>query len=142
MESKDFQFFYHSSELVLKSYLHKSVDISNQIILIFVNSAGVLLLNIMANASYIFFGEMAEWSNAAVSKTVVLLSRDRGFDPPSLRNDKLQQNPGQRGGNIRSHSTAEHCLKSQSGKVSFSMRNHRTYSAQLNGNGTEISKSA
>ena len=32
---------------------------------------------------------MAEWSNAAVSKTVVLQSRDRGFEPPSLRNDKL-----------------------------------------------------
>jgi hypothetical protein len=30
-------------------------------------------------------GEMAEWSNAAVSKTVVLLTRDRGFESPSLR---------------------------------------------------------
>ena len=33
----------------------------------------------------ILFGEMAEWSNAAVSKTVVPLSRDRGFESPSLR---------------------------------------------------------
>ena len=32
-------------------------------------------------------GEMAEWSNAAVSKTVVPLPRDRGFESPSLRND-------------------------------------------------------
>jgi hypothetical protein len=39
----------------------------------------------MANAANII-GEMAEWSNAAVSKTVVLLSRDRGFESPSLRN--------------------------------------------------------
>ena len=30
-------------------------------------------------------GEVAEWSNAAVSKTVVLLSRDRGFESPPLR---------------------------------------------------------
>jgi hypothetical protein len=30
-------------------------------------------------------GEMAEWSNAAVSKTVVRQSADRGFEPPSLR---------------------------------------------------------
>ena len=29
---------------------------------------------------------MAERSNAAVSKTVVLLPRDRGFESPSLRN--------------------------------------------------------
>ena len=33
-------------------------------------------------------GEMAEWSNAAVSKTVVPLSQDRGFEPPSLRQSK------------------------------------------------------
>ncbi len=32
---------------------------------------------------------MAERSNAAVSKTVVLQSWDRGFESPSLRNDKL-----------------------------------------------------
>jgi hypothetical protein len=38
-------------------------------------------------------GEMAEWSNAAVSKTVVLLSRDRGFESPSLRIDKLLPQP-------------------------------------------------
>jgi hypothetical protein len=38
-------------------------------------------------------GEMAEWSNAAVSKTVVLLPRDRGFESPSLRNDKLLPQP-------------------------------------------------
>jgi hypothetical protein len=45
----------------------------------------------MVNAAYDYYteGEMAEWSNAAVSKTVVLLSRDRGFESPSLRNDKL-----------------------------------------------------
>jgi hypothetical protein len=30
-------------------------------------------------------GEMAEWSNAAVSKTVVRQSVDRGFESPSLR---------------------------------------------------------
>jgi hypothetical protein len=30
-------------------------------------------------------GEMAEWSNAAVLKTVVLLSRDRGFESLFLR---------------------------------------------------------
>ena len=34
-------------------------------------------------------GEMAEWSNAAVSKTVVPRSWDRGFESPSLRNAKL-----------------------------------------------------
>jgi hypothetical protein len=33
-------------------------------------------------------GEMAEWSNAAVSKTVVPLPRDRGFESPSLRKAK------------------------------------------------------
>ncbi len=38
----------------------------------------------VVNAAY-YIGEMAEWSNAAVSKTVVLLPRDRGFEPPSLR---------------------------------------------------------
>ena len=32
---------------------------------------------------------MAEWSNAAVSKTVVRLPANRGFESPSLRNDKL-----------------------------------------------------
>ena len=31
-------------------------------------------------------GEMAEWSNAAVSKTVVRLPANRGFESPSLRN--------------------------------------------------------
>ena len=31
------------------------------------------------------FGEMAERSNAAVSKTVVPFTRDRGFESPSLR---------------------------------------------------------
>ena len=30
-------------------------------------------------------GEMAEWSNAAVSKTVVRLPVNRGFESPSLR---------------------------------------------------------
>ena len=34
---------------------------------------------------------MAEWSNAAVSKTVVLLPRDRGFESPFLR--KASMNP-------------------------------------------------
>ena len=34
-------------------------------------------------------GEMAEWSNAAVSKTVVRQSVDRGFESPSLRKAKL-----------------------------------------------------
>jgi hypothetical protein len=29
---------------------------------------------------------MAEWSNAAVSKTVVRLPANRGFESPSLRN--------------------------------------------------------
>jgi hypothetical protein len=33
---------------------------------------------------------MAEWSNAAVSKTVVLLTWDRGFESPSLRHLKLE----------------------------------------------------
>ena len=32
-------------------------------------------------------GEMAEWSNAAVSKTVVRLPANRGFESPSLRKD-------------------------------------------------------
>ncbi len=35
-----------------------------------------------------YTGEMAEWSNAAVSKTVVRQSVDRGFEPPSLRKAK------------------------------------------------------
>ena len=35
------------------------------------------------------YGEMAEWSNAAVSKTVVPQSRDRGFESPSLRSNKI-----------------------------------------------------
>ena len=39
---------------------------------------------------------MAEWSNAAVSKTVVLHPRDRGFEPPSLRKAKI--NPAIRRG--------------------------------------------
>jgi hypothetical protein len=34
-------------------------------------------------------GEMAEWSNAAVSKTVVRLPANRGFESPSLREAKL-----------------------------------------------------
>ena len=34
-------------------------------------------------------GEMAEWSNAAVSKTVFRLSAERGFESPSLRNEGL-----------------------------------------------------
>ena len=41
----------------------------------------------------IYEGEMAEWSNAAVSKTVVRQSADRGFEPPSLRNDKDSHSP-------------------------------------------------
>jgi hypothetical protein len=45
-------------------------------------------IDAVVNAAYII-GEMAEWSNAAVSKTVVPQSRDRGFEPPSLRKDKL-----------------------------------------------------
>jgi hypothetical protein len=36
------------------------------------------------------FGEMAEWSNAAVSKTVVLLTGNRGFESPSLRKAKAK----------------------------------------------------
>jgi hypothetical protein len=32
---------------------------------------------------------MAEWSNAAVSKTVVRLPANRGFESPSLRKAKL-----------------------------------------------------
>ena len=32
---------------------------------------------------------MAEWSNAAVSKTVVRFTVDRGFESPSLRKVKL-----------------------------------------------------
>ena len=42
----------------------------------------------MANAAY-YIGEMAEWSNAAVSKTVVRLTANRGFESPSLRKAKL-----------------------------------------------------
>ena len=38
---------------------------------------------------------MAEWSNAAVSKTVVRLTVDRGFESPSLR--KAFMNPAQAG---------------------------------------------
>ena len=41
------------------------------------------------------FGEMAEWSNAAVSKTVVRLPANRGFESPSLR--KAKQTTRQRG---------------------------------------------
>ena len=40
-----------------------------------------------------YFGEMAEWSNAAVSKTVVRLPANRGFESPSLRNSKLLPQP-------------------------------------------------
>jgi hypothetical protein len=39
---------------------------------------------------------MAEWSNAAVSKTVVPQSRDRGFEPPSLRKAKANTAPVRR----------------------------------------------
>ena len=35
-----------------------------------------------------FIGEMAEWSNAAVSKTVVRFTVNRGFESPSLRKAK------------------------------------------------------
>ena len=42
------------------------------------------VIDAVANAAY-DIGEMAEWSNAAVSKTVVLQSWDRGFESPSLR---------------------------------------------------------
>jgi hypothetical protein len=38
-------------------------------------------------------GEMAEWSNAAVSKTVVRLPANRGFESPSLRKDKANHPP-------------------------------------------------
>ncbi len=41
-------------------------------------------------------GEMAEWSNAAVSKTVVRLTANRGFESPSLR--KAKANPPPSGG--------------------------------------------
>ncbi len=41
----------------------------------------------------LYIGEMAEWSNAAVSKTVVRLPADRGFESPSLRKDKAKQPP-------------------------------------------------
>ena len=43
-------------------------------------------------------GEMAEWSNAAVSKTVVRLPANRGFESPSLRNAKA--NHPDRGGMV------------------------------------------
>ncbi len=43
-------------------------------------------------------GEMAEWSNAAVSKTVVRQPADRGFESPSLRNSKILPLPPQRKG--------------------------------------------
>ena len=35
------------------------------------------------------FGEMPEWSNGAVSKTVVCLSADRGFESLFLRKDEI-----------------------------------------------------
>ena len=35
-------------------------------------------------------GEMAEWTNAAVSKTVVRHPPDRGFESPSLRTFPLK----------------------------------------------------
>ena len=41
---------------------------------------------------YIRGGEMAEWSNAAVLKTVVLLPRDRGFESLFLRQTYLNIN--------------------------------------------------
>ena len=37
---------------------------------------------------------MAEWSNAAVSKTVVRLPANRGFESPSLREDKMNPADG------------------------------------------------
>ena len=46
-------------------------------------------INSVVNAAKSIFGEMAEWSNAAVSKTVVRQSVDRGFESPSLRKAKL-----------------------------------------------------
>jgi hypothetical protein len=51
-------------------------------------------INSMVNAAE-NNGEMAEWSNAAVSKTVVPLSRNRGFESPSLRKAKI--NPAKEG---------------------------------------------
>ena len=49
-------------------------------------------INAVANAAN-YIGEMAEWSNAAVSKTVVRLPANRGFESPSLRNYKLLPQP-------------------------------------------------
>ncbi len=40
-----------------------------------------------------YIGEMAERSNAAVSKTVVRLPANRGFESPSLRNDNTNHPP-------------------------------------------------
>ena len=37
---------------------------------------------------YFCAGEMAEWSNAAVLKTVVRLSADRGFESLFLRTER------------------------------------------------------
>jgi hypothetical protein len=45
------------------------------------------VIDFVVNAAY-YFGEMAEWSNAAVSKTVVRQTVDRGFESPSLRKAK------------------------------------------------------
>ena len=41
-------------------------------------------------------GEVAEWSNAAVSKTVVRLTANRGFESPSLRKAKANSAPDRR----------------------------------------------
>jgi hypothetical protein len=51
-------------------------------------------IDAVVNTAY-YTGEMAEWSNAAVSKTVVRLPADRGFESPSLR--KAFMNPASAG---------------------------------------------
>ena len=48
-------------------------------------------MNYIKNSKLIYnfakkIGEMPEWSNGAVSKTVELLKQFRGFESPSLRN--------------------------------------------------------
>ena len=51
---------------------------------------------------------MAEWSNAAVSKTVVRLPADRGFESPSLR--KALTNPAVRRGICFTYAPMKACF--------------------------------
>ena len=81
----------------------KKIDFFFNKFLIFVKNP-----DCMGKMFYFCGGEMAEWSNAAVLKTVVRLPADRGFESLFLR--KAQTNPDEIGIFILGQMTVESLL--------------------------------